>query len=135
MLKKKTNILNSTDVISAFITKVNNAITSDHEYIEVPKTKIIQEILNILKNNNFIGEYNLNEEGNLIVNLKYEKKYRISNLSRESKPSLRLYYNYKNIKKVRNGFGIGIYSTSSGFLTDKECRYKKVGGEYICSVY
>ena len=56
-------------------------------------------------------------------------------LKRISKPGQRIYRNHDEVKRVRNGLGIGIFSTSSGVITDKECREKKIGGEYICEIF
>lgn len=56
-------------------------------------------------------------------------------LKRISKPGQRIYVGHEEIKRVKNGLGIGIFSTSKGILTDAEARKLKIGGEYICEVY
>ncbi len=59
----------------------------------------------------------------------------ISGLKRISKPGQRIYFASKEIKKVRDGYGIAIISTSKGLMTNKEARKKKLGGEVICEIW
>ena len=59
----------------------------------------------------------------------------ISGLKRISKPGQRIYLPLTKIKKVREGFGISIVSTSKGIMTDKEARKQKLGGEIICEIW
>lgn len=69
----------------------------------------------------------------LRIFLKYgEKKEKvITGIKRVSTPGLRIYKGLESIPKVRAGMGIAIISTPKGLLTDREARYKKVGGEII----
>jgi small subunit ribosomal protein S8 len=55
--------------------------------------------------------------------------------TRISKPGRRIYTKFEEIKPVLSGLGIAVISTSAGFLTNKEARDKKIGGEVICEVY
>ena len=59
----------------------------------------------------------------------------IENIRFISKPGRRVYRKSSEIRRVRNGYGISIISTSSGIITDKEARFKKVGGEVLFEVY
>ena len=38
-------------------------------------------------------------------------------------------------KRVKNGLGVAIISTSKGVMTDKEARAQNVGGEVLCNIY
>nr|YP_004581356.1 ribosomal protein S8 [Schizomeris leibleinii]AEH05406.1 ribosomal protein S8 [Schizomeris leibleinii] len=59
----------------------------------------------------------------------------ITNLKRISKPGLRIYVNQKELPRVLAGAGIYILSTSKGILTDREARFRGVGGEVLCTVW
>lgn len=141
-MKRKKNpnqILNSTDVISAVITKIRNAINNNEESVVVPNVKSVLEILNILKNYSYIGEYEVMHDtesiqGLIKVSLKVNSKYRINEIKRISKPGLRVYVNMGNMPIVKNHYGIAVLSTSKGYMTNKQAKEEKVGGEYICSV-
>lgn len=59
----------------------------------------------------------------------------ITNLKRISKPGLRIYANQKEIPRILGGTGIVLLSTSKGVLTDREARFRGVGGEVLCSIW
>ena len=59
----------------------------------------------------------------------------ITNLKRISKPGLRVYARHKQILTVLGGLGILILSTPKGIMTDREARFRKVGGEILCSIW
>ncbi len=79
-----------------------------------------------------------NHKSGITIYLKYygrEKRPCITNLKRISKPGLRIYANHKEIPKVLGGMGIAILSTSKGIMTDKEARFRGIGGEILCSIW
>jgi small subunit ribosomal protein S8 len=128
-----------TDTIADFLTRIRNAVQRKHDFIICPTSNLINAIAEILKKEKFIQDYELFSE-NKINYIKVYLRYLdgvsvIRELQRVSKPGVRKYYGYREIKPVMNGLGIGIYSTPKGVLTDSEAIKHKVGGEYICYVY
>jgi small subunit ribosomal protein S8 len=72
------------------------------------------------------------------IALKYDaatKKPAIHSLERVSRPVLRQYSKPEEFRRVKNGLGIAIISTSKGVLTDKEAKAQNVGGEVLCYIY
>ena len=59
----------------------------------------------------------------------------IQSLERVSRPGLRTYAKPEEFKRVKNGLGIAIISTSKGVMTDKEAKAQNVGGEILCNIY
>ena len=92
-----------------------------------------------MKNNKYISNFKIirdNKQNVIRIFLLYKNGGSpISHLQRISKPSLRIYKKNKDIKKVLNGYGIGIFSTSKGILTDDNARKLKVGGEFLCQIW
>ncbi|WP_185851954.1 30S ribosomal protein S8 [Blattabacterium cuenoti] len=126
------------DVIADFLTRIRNASLAKHKLIEAPYSKIRKEIVCVLLEGGYILDYRIEKNKKIIkIALKYYKKKIsvIQKIIRISKPGLRKYCKYKNIPRVLNGLGIAIISTSSGILTDKQARKKKVGGEILCYVF
>jgi len=128
-----------TDTIADFLTRIRNAIQRKYDSMVCPTSNLINAIAEILKKEKFIQDYELFSE-NKINYIKVYLRYLdgvsvIRELQRVSKPGVRKYYGYREIKPVMNGLGIGIYSTPKGVLTDSEAIKHKVGGEYICYVY
>jgi len=129
-----------TDPIADMLTRVRNANQMRDKEVEVPASKMKEEIARILKEEGFIVDYKIkkNDVQNIIVlNLKYtEKKERvITGLKRISKPGLRVYVKADEVPKVLNGLGIAILSTSKGVMTDKAARKENLGGEVLAYIW
>lgn len=133
--------MNITDPIADLLTRVRNAQHAKHDVVAIPASKMKIAIAHILREEGFIRNYKCvrdNKQGVLKIALKYSEETgrgAIQNLKRESTPSKRLYVPSDKLPFVKNGFGIGILSTSKGLMTDREARKNKIGGEYICSVF
>ena len=129
-----------TDPIADFLTRIRNANMAKHDSVEIPASNIKKSLAEILKQEGFIRDYEVTEDGKqgvIKVTLKYGPNGErvISGLKRISKPGLRNYVSADNLPKVLNGLGIAIVSTSAGILTDNEAREKNVGGEVIAYVW
>lgn len=129
-----------TDSISDYLTRIRNAIKANHRIVEIPGSKMKQEITKILFDKGYILNYKFQEEkkpGVIKIALKYHpstKQSAITKLERISKPGLRKYSGVDSLPRVMNGLGIAIISTSTGLITDKEARARKVGGEVLCYI-
>jgi small subunit ribosomal protein S8 len=129
--------MNITDPIADLLTRVRNAQHAKHDVVAIPASKMKIAIAHILREEGFIRNYKCvrdNKQGVLKIALKYNEESgrgAIQNLKRESTPSKRLYVPSDKLPFVKNGFGIGILSTSKGLMTDREARKNKIGGEYI----
>ena len=129
-----------TDPIADLLTRIRNANMAKHDSVEIPASNIKKSLAEILKQEGFIKDYEVTEDGKqgvIKVFLKYGPNGErvISGLKRISKPGLRNYVSADNLPKVLNGLGIAIVSTSAGILTDKEAREKHIGGEVIAYVW
>ncbi|MCX8059318.1 MAG: 30S ribosomal protein S8 [Spirochaetes bacterium] len=129
-----------TDPISQLLINLKNAQLSKIDHIEIYYSKMIESILNILKNKGFIEDYKISDENTKVkkisIILKYEdNKPVIRGVQRVSKPSRRIYKSLKEIKPVFNGYAVSVYSTNKGILTDKEAIRNKVGGEFLFYIW
>ena len=128
-----------TDTIADMLTRIRNANQAKHQSVTMPASRLKLEILNVLKNEGYISEYEKVEDGKqgvIKVTLKYNNKERvIQGLKKISKPGLRVYAKSSELPKVLNGLGVAIISTSNGIMTDREARQKKLGGEVIAFVW
>ncbi|MBN6204903.1 30S ribosomal protein S8 [Ralstonia pickettii] len=129
-----------TDPIADMLTRIRNANTVKHEKLELPASKIKQEIADILKREGFVKDYEFiedNKQGVLRIFLKYgvNEERVITGIKRISKPGLRVYAKADEVPRVLNGLGIAIVSTSKGVLSDKEARNQSVGGEVLAYVW
>ncbi len=120
------------------LTRIRNAQQRTKREVSIPSSKLKAGIARILKEEGYITDYRLSEEGNkttLTVELKYfEGRPVIEMLRRVSKPSLRRYGGKDNLPKVMNGLGTAIISTNKGVMSDKTARTQGVGGEVLCIV-
>ncbi len=129
-----------TDPIADMLTRIRNANMVRHEKLELPASKIKQDIAEILKREGFVRDVEVitdNKQGIIRIFLKYGANNQrvITGLKRISKPGLRVYAKSTELPRVLNGLGIAIVSTSEGVLTDKEARQKGAGGEVLAYVW
>ena len=129
----------TTDPIADMLTRIRNANQQKHETVSIPYSNLKNDLAKILKNEGFVTDFVVNEEGNhknIVITLKYQGNERvITGLKRVSKPGLRQYAKVNEIPKVLNGLGIVVLSTSQGLMTDKEARAKNIGGEVLAYIW
>lgn len=131
------------DPIADLLTGIRNANSRMKDRVDVPYSKIKFELVKILKDEGFIANYKSLypagvKYGILRVFLKYSptKEAAIRGLKRVSKPGLRVYRSYQDLPlRNPNGMSVSILSTSSGVVTEREAREKKIGGEVLCQVW
>jgi len=128
-----------TDPIADMLTRVRNASQAKHKRVDLPVSKLKTEIARILKENHFIHDYKVLDDGRhgvLRLYLKYyEDKPVIRSLKRVSRPGRRVYRPADQMPRIRNGLGLAIVSTSKGMMTDGQARSHKVGGEVMALVW
>ena len=127
------------DPIGDMIARVKNAQARNHKKVELPSSNFKSKIADILKNEGFIKDYKVLDNGKkpiLTLELKYHSGNPvISNFERISKPGRRIFSSAESLPKVNNGLGIAIISTPKGVMTDIDARKQRVGGEIICKVF
>ncbi|MBM3630883.1 MAG: 30S ribosomal protein S8 [Alphaproteobacteria bacterium] len=127
------------DPIGDMIARVKNAQARNHKKVELPSSSFKVKIADILKNEGFIKNSKVSQEGSkstLTLELKYHLGNPvISSFERVSKPGRRIFSSVESLPKINNGLGIAIVSTSKGVMTDLDARKHKVGGEIICKVF
>jgi len=112
-----------------------------HRIVEIPSSNVKKRMTEILYEKGYILKYKFeddNKQGVIKIALKYDavsKEPAIKSLERISRPGLRQYAKPSEIRRVQNGLGISIISTSKGVMSDKEARAQNVGGEVLCSIY
>ena len=128
-----------TDPIADMLTRIRNAQMARHRRVDMPVSKLKVEVARLLKENHYIHDYKVLDDGRFGQLRLYLKYYQdrpiIRELRRVSKPGLRKYVGVEEIPKVRNGLGMAMLSTSRGVMTDREARAAKVGGEVIAYVW
>jgi small subunit ribosomal protein S8 len=128
-----------TDPIADMLTRIRNAAHARHKRVDMPVSKLKGEVARILKENHFIQDYKVLDDGRhgvLRLYLKYyEDRPVIRSLQRVSRPGRRIYVVAQELRPVRNGLGIAIVSTSRGVMTDRQARAQKVGGEVMAMVW
>ena len=132
--------MSMTDPIADMLTRIRNGITSRHDRVELPSSKLKVEVAKILKSEGFISNFKVVEEGvqpTLRLYLKYSDDGEpvIHGIERISRPGRRVYRGKEAIPQVLGGLGLAIVSTSQGVLAGHDAVRKGVGGEVLCQVW
>ena len=127
-----------TDPISDMLTRIRNAGRALLPTVEMPYSRIKENIANLLKKEGYIAEVAV--EGKGIKTIKLQLKYQgrknvIEGLRRVSKPGLRHYVGATKIPRVRGGLGVAVLSTPEGVMTGNDARKKNLGGELLCYIW
>jgi small subunit ribosomal protein S8 len=128
------------DPIADMLTRVRNALSARHPKVDVPSSKLKMEVARILKEEGYILNFKLTEEGArrfIRIYLKYTPGNEpvISHIERVSRPGCRVYVGSQQIQRVLGGLGINILTTPRGVMTGNSARKEGVGGEVLCQVW
>ena len=132
--------MSMSDTLGDMLTRIRNGQTTNKKVVDAPASRFRKNVLEVLKREGFIRNFEEKEMRPGINFFEIELKYYngkpvISEIKRVSKPGRRVYSSIKNLQKTYNGLGISILSTPRGVMSDKEAREATVGGEVLCSIY
>ena len=132
--------MSTTDPIADMLTRIRNGLTVGRSYVLMPASRMKQAIAQVLRDEGYIGRYEVVRDGRfpvLKVYLKYsdERKPVLQGLKRVSRPGCRIYTKRDDIPWVRYGLGTVILSTPRGVVSGREARKLGVGGEVLCEVW
>jgi len=128
------------DRIADMLTRIRNAQVAGLEKVEMPSSKLIEALGNLLKDEGYVQAvktYNQKGHQQLRLLLRYDDEGTpvIREIKRISKPGRRVYAGAGDLPRVNNGYGIAIISTSQGVMSDRKAREANIGGEILCTVF
>jgi len=129
-----------TDPIADMLTRIRNANKAMHDRVEMPNSKMKQEIARLLKDEGYIKDFRVVEGkpyDTLVVELKFGKNRKriLTDVKRVSRPGRRVYARKDRLPRVLGGLGTAILSTSTGIITSRQAAERGVGGEVIAFVW
>jgi small subunit ribosomal protein S8 len=132
--------MSMSDPLADMLTRIRNGVMAKFDTVTMPNSKIKANIAQVLKDEGYIVDYQVNEDGpqgTLSIDLKYgsDQAPVITGIKRISKPGLRRYARVGDVPVVLKGLGIAILSSSKGVITDRTARASNVGGEILCEVW
>ncbi|BAZ95064.1 30S ribosomal protein S8 [Thiohalobacter sp. COW1] len=130
--------MSMSDPLADMLTRIRNAQTAEMAEVVMPASKQKAAIAKVLKDEGYIGDYSVEDEGKkpqLRIGLKYyQGRPVIMHIKRVSRPGLRIYKGKDELPQVNGGLGVAIISTSRGVMSDREARASGQGGEVLCTV-
>ena len=131
-----------TDPVADLLSRIRNASLARHDVTRVPANKLKKNIALLLKAEGYVADVRQEEWGpkkhqTLTIVLKYgdDRTSAFQGIRRVSRPGRRVYVRHDQIPRVLSGLGISIISTSTGLMSDKEARRRKLGVEVLCEVW
>lgn len=127
------------DPIADMLTRIRNAVRNHAKDVRCLNSKVCRGIADTLQAEGYITSYDViddGRQGQIRIRLKYGPlgETIISRIDRASKPGCRIYRKVEELDRPLQGLGISIVSTSSGVMSDRACRDKRVGGEVLAVV-
>ena len=128
------------DLTADMLTRIRNAVRIERATVEIPVSLVKRGLADVLKREGFIWDWK-EVESKPVSHLQLELKYGpngerlIRHIRRVSSPGRRVYSRSVLLRPVLGGLGISILSTSSGVVSDREARQKKLGGEVLCELW
>ena len=132
--------MSMSDTLGDMLTSIRNGQTTNKKVVDAPASRFRKNVLEVLKREGFIRNFEEKEMKPGINFFEIELKYYngkpvITEIKRVSKPGRRVYSSIKNLQKTYSGLGISILSTPRGVMSDNEAREANVGGEVLCTIY
>lgn len=141
-----------TDPVADMLTRIRNANRIERSSVDMPATRLKKAIAQVLKDEGYILDYHAGQtvDGHFVedddfskpklvlrISLKYgpEGEKVLQHIERYSRPGLRIYRSYQDLKPVLDGLGITILSTSKGVMSDRQAKAQRLGGELLCTVW
>jgi small subunit ribosomal protein S8 len=128
------------DPLGDLLTRIRNGQSARLSAVSSPSSKHRISVLEVLKREGYIRDFNVSQKDNGSADVTVELKYSegqpvIREISRISRPGRRVYSKVAEVPRFYNGLGISILSTPRGVLSDKEALEANVGGELLCRVF
>ncbi len=117
--------------------EIKNALRAGKDKMTVPFSRTDLEVLGVLRNNGYVKSAEKETAGKksvIVINLDH-KKMKDIDFRLLSKPSRRRYSDYASLHRVRQGYGLGVISTSAGIMSTADAKKKKIGGEYLFEIW
>src|SRR4026209_1701368 len=131
--------MSMTDPLADMLPRIRNACAAGHRRVDIPVSKLKSELARLLRDNDYIADFKILDDGAhgvLRLYLKYhDESPVIRELRRVSTPGLRRYVKSREIPRVKNGLGMAIVSTSRGLMSDRDARTQNLGGELLAVVW
>jgi len=131
--------MSMTDPVADMLTRIRNACSAGHRRVDIPTSKLKAEVARLLRDNHYIADFKVLEDGErgvLRLYLKYHNELPvIRELKRVSTPGLRRYVKCREIPRVKNGLGMAIVSTPKGLMSDRDARTANLGGELVAVIW
>ncbi len=129
-----------TDPVADMLTRIRNASTARHDFVDIPASKLKLSIAQILKQQGFIKDFETVKDARyptLRLRLRYtgNREPVITGIRRISKPGQRIYAKASAMPRVLGGLGVAVVSTPQGLMTERQARRSNVGGEVLCYVW
>ncbi|HBT76000.1 MAG TPA: 30S ribosomal protein S8 [Planctomycetaceae bacterium] len=129
-----------TDPIADMLTRIRNAVRVEHNFVEMPLSKLKKGVAEVLKREGYIWDWEV-VPGEPVSTLRLQLKYGVNgecvirHIKKVSKPGCRVYFGKADFKPVLGGLGIRILSTNRGLFSDREALQNNVGGEVLCEIW
>ena len=133
----------SSDPVGDMLAMIKNAYGRRHKRISLSHSNFKEGVAKVLRSEGYLEDVKVVQDEKrkelraLHLYLKYDSDGQsvISEIKRVSKPGCRIFSGVDSLKRIMDGLGVQVLSTSKGIMSDRQARKERVGGELICKVW
>jgi small subunit ribosomal protein S8 len=133
----------SSDPVGDMLAMIKNAYGRRHKRVSLTHSNFKEGVAKVLRGEGYledvktVADEKKPERKFLHLYLKYDTVGQsvISDIKRVSKPGCRIFQGVDSLKRIMDGLGIQVLSTSKGIMSDRQARKERVGGELVCKVW
>jgi len=116
--------------------KIKNAQGAGKTVLKTPATKMDKAVADVLAARGFVKKVELKGKSyKKYLEIELDGERKIGGLKLLSKPSVRKYSGYRELKKVKGGFGTMVLTTPKGIMTIDGAKREKVGGQLLFEIW
>ena len=121
-----------------FLIRIKNAARAGHKKMVAPASNFCISITDLLKRYGYVTDYSVSQGPKREITLELamsDNQPKLTEVKIFSKPGRRLYEKVSALPWGKTPKSLIIVSTSSGVMSQKEAKAKKLGGEIIAEIY
>lgn len=116
--------------------RIKNAQAAKKRSLKIPYSKMDLAVAEVLVARNYLkGAARKGRGAKRIIDIALPETPAIHGIRMVSTPSRAIYAGYKDVRRVKSGYGLAVLTTPKGVLAGDAARKEKVGGKILFEIW